>query len=55
MLIRYAMHKNNPLYGYWFFQFYCEAFVEPLRTFSNKFLPATDATIDELLSFQVEV
>ena len=55
MLIRYAMRKNDPLYGYWFFQFYYEAFVEPLQTFSNKFLPATDAAIDELLSFQVEV
>ncbi len=55
MLIRYAMRKNDPLYGYWFFQFYYEAFVGPLKTFSNKFFPATDAAIDELLSFQVEV
>ena len=47
------MRKNDPLY--WFFQFYNEDFVEPLRTFSNKFFPATDAAIDELLSFQVEV
>jgi hypothetical protein len=39
----------------WFFQFYYEAFVGPLKTFSNKFSPATDAAIDELLSFQVEV
>jgi hypothetical protein len=55
MLIRYAVRKNDPLYGYWFFQFYYEAFVGPLKTFSNKFFPATDAAIDELLSFQVEV
>ena len=58
MLIRYAMRKNDPLYGYWFFQFYYEVFVEPHRTFSNKFFSATDAAIDELLSylsFQVEV
>ena len=49
------MRKNDPLYGYCFFQFYYEAFVEPLRTFNNKFFPATDAAIDELLAFQVEV
>ena len=55
MLIRYAMRKNDPLYGYWFFQFYYEGFAELLQTFSNKFLPLTYAAIDELLSIQVEV
>ena len=55
MLIRYAIRKNDPLYGHWFFQFYYEAFAEPLKTFSTKFFPATDAAIDELLSFQVEM
>ena len=55
MLMRYAMRKNDPLCWYWFFQFYYEAFAELHKTLSNKFFPATDAAIDELLSFQVEV
>jgi hypothetical protein len=54
-MLRYALRTKDPVYGYWFFQFYYEAFAEPLQTLSKKFLPETDAAIDELLSFQVEV
>ena len=56
-MLRYAsaLRKSDPVYGYWFFKFYYEAFAEPLQTLSKKFLPETDAAIEELLSFQVEV
>ena len=54
-MLRYALRKSDPLYGYWFFKFYYDVFAEPLQILSKKFLPETDAAIDELLSFQVEV
>ncbi len=38
-----------------FFRFYYEVFAEHLQTLSKKFLPETDAAIQELLSFRVEV
>ena len=55
-MLRYALRKSDPLYGYWFFRFYYEVFAEPLQSLSNlkKFLPETDAAIEELLSFRVE-
>jgi hypothetical protein len=37
------------------FRFYYDVFVEHLQTLSKKFLPETDAAIEELLSFRVEV
>ena len=43
--------QSDPLYGYWFFRFYCEVFAEHLQTLSKKFLPETDTAIEELLSF----
>jgi hypothetical protein len=54
-MLRYVLRKSNPLYGYWFLRFYYEVFAEPLQTLSKKFLPETNAAIEELLSFQVEV
>jgi hypothetical protein len=42
-------------YGYWFFRFYYEVIAEFLQTLSKKFLPETDAAINNLLSFRVEV
>ena len=54
-MLRYALCKSEPLYGYWFFRFYCEVFAEHLQTVSKKFLPETDTAIEELLSFRVEV
>jgi hypothetical protein len=43
------------LYGYWFYRFYYEAFADPLSKLSRMFVPETDAAIDELLSFEVDV
>jgi hypothetical protein len=54
-MLKYALCKSGPLYGYWFFKVYYAVFAEPLQILSKKFLPETDAAIDELLSFQVEV
>jgi hypothetical protein len=53
--VRYALRKSDPVYGYWFYRFYCEAFADPLSKRSNKFVPETDEAVDELLSFQVEM
>ena len=49
------MRKSDPLYGYWFFKFYYEAFAESLQILSKKFRPETESEIDELLTYQVEV
>jgi hypothetical protein len=54
-MLRYALCKSDPLYGYWFFRFYYEVFAEHLQTISKRFLPETNAAIEELLSFRVEV
>jgi hypothetical protein len=54
-MLRYALRKRDPLYGYWIFRFYLEVFAEPLQTLSKIFLPETNAAIEELLSFRVEV
>jgi hypothetical protein len=51
-MLRYALCKSDPLYGYWVFRFY-EVFAEHLQTLSKQFLPETDAAIEELLSFRV--
>ena len=49
-MLRYALRKSDPL---WFFRFYYEVFADPFQTLSKKFLPETDAAIEELLSFRV--
>jgi hypothetical protein len=54
-MLRYALRKSDPLYGYWFFRFYYEVFAEHLQTLIKKFLLETDAAIEELLSFRMEV
>jgi hypothetical protein len=54
-MLRYALRKSDPLYGYWFFKFYFDVFAELLQILSKTFLRETDAAIDELLSSQVEV
>jgi hypothetical protein len=53
-MLRYALRKSGPLYGYWFFRFYYEVFAEHLQTLC-KFLPKNDAAIEELLSFLLEM
>jgi len=54
-VLRYALRKSDPLYGYWFYKFYYEAFAESLQILSKKFRPETESEIDELLTYQVEV
>jgi hypothetical protein len=54
-VLRYALRKSDPLYGYWFFKFYYAAFAELFQILSKKFRPETESEIDELLNFQVEV
>ena len=54
-MIRYAVRKSDPLYGHWFFKFYYEAFADALQILSKKFRPKTEAAIDALLNFQVDV
>ena len=49
------MRKSDPLYGHCFFKFYYEAFAEALQILSKKFRPETEAAIDALLDFQVDV
>jgi hypothetical protein len=51
-MLRYALRKRDPLYGCWFFKFYSEVFAEPIQTLSKKFLPETDATIEEPCPFE---
>jgi hypothetical protein len=41
-MLRYALRKSDPLYGYLFFRFYYKVFAEALQTLSNKFLPETE-------------
>jgi hypothetical protein len=43
------------MYGYWFYRFYYAVFAEPLSKLSRKIVPVTDAAVDELLAYQVEV
>ncbi len=54
-----GMHcaKRTLCTGTGFFQFYYEAFAEPLQMLSKKFLPLaeTNEALEELLSFYVEV
>ena len=52
---RYKMKKDDPLYGYWFFEAYYEAFAKQLRSISPKFVPTTDAEVEELLSFKANM
>ncbi len=49
------MRGSDPLYGYWFFEAYYQAFGKQLAAISHKFVPQTEAGVDELLSFQAEM
>ena len=55
MLRRYTMRGSDPIYGYWFFEAYYQAFGKQLAAISPKFVPETEAGVDELLSFQAEM
>jgi hypothetical protein len=52
---RYNVRKSDPLYGFWFFWAYYEAFAKQLRAISPKFVPTTAAGVDELLSFKANM
>jgi hypothetical protein len=52
---RYKMKKDDPLYGYWFFEAYNEAFSAQLGSISPKFVPTTPAGVEELLSFKANM
>ena len=51
---RYNVRKNDPLYGFWFFEAYYEAFCETAGL-NKKFVPTTAAEVDELLSFKANM
>ena len=52
---RYNPRKTDPIYGFWFFEAYYEAFAKQLGSISPKFVPTTDAEVDELLSFKANM
>ena len=52
---RYTMRKSDPLYGYWFFEAYYEAFAKQLAAISKEFVPKTPAGVEELLSFEADM
>ena len=47
--------QKRPFVRVLVFQVFYEAFAEPLQILSKKFRPETEAAIDELLDFQVDV
>ena len=55
MLRRHTMSGSDPLYGYWFFEAYYQAFAKQLSAISRKFVPETEADVDELLSFKADM
>ena len=55
MLRRYTMRSSDPLYGFWFFEAYYQAFGKQLAAISPKFVPETEAGVDELLSFKADM
>jgi hypothetical protein len=55
LMHRYTMRKSDPLYGYWFFEAYYEAFAKQLAAISPKFVPRTAAGVEELLSFKADM
>ncbi len=49
------MRCSDPLYCYWFFEAYYQAFGKQLAAISRKFEPETEAGVDELLSFKANM
>jgi hypothetical protein len=49
------MRSSDPLYGYWFFEAYYQALAQQLSAISPKFVPETEAGVDELLSIKTDV
>jgi hypothetical protein len=55
VLYRYTVRASDPLYGYWFFEAYYQAFAKQLSTICRKFVPETEAGVDELLSYKADM
>ena len=55
LMHRYHPRKADPLYGYWFFEAYYEAFAKQLAAISLKFVPKTPGGVEELLSFKADM
>jgi hypothetical protein len=55
LLHRYNPRKNDPIYGYWFFEAYYESFAKQLVIISPKFAPTTAAGLEELLPFKADM
>ncbi len=52
---RYNARKNDPLYGFWFFEAYYEGLTKQLGSIRPKFVPTTAAKVHELLSFKANM
>ena len=55
VLHRYTIRTSDPIYGYWFFEAYYETFGKQLSLISTKFMPETDSSVEELLSFKANM
>jgi hypothetical protein len=55
VLHRYTMDAKDPIYGYWFFETYYQAFAKQLCCYSSKFHPTKAAEVEELLAYTVEM
>jgi hypothetical protein len=55
VLYRYSVRSADPIYGFWFFEAYYESFGKQLSMISPKFIPETDAAVEELLLFKANM
>ena len=55
VLYRYSVRSSDPIYGFWFFEAYYESFGKQLSMISPKFIPETDAAVEELLLFKANM
>ena len=49
------MRESDPIYGFWFFEAYYRSFGKQLSIISRKFMPETEAAVEELLSFTADM
>jgi hypothetical protein len=54
-LIAYSMRESDLIYGFWFFEAYYRSFGKQLSIISRKFMPETEAAVEELLSFTADM
>ena len=55
VLHRYTLDADDPIYGFWFFETYYQAFAKQLCCYSSKFNPTNAAEVEELLAYTVEM